>query len=151
LQTKTIFLSTVFGSASAPPRGEWTRTGITYAHHAAEYPFGLRCPKNATRGLQSVIQAFLIKYFIFDNRPKEKSIPLEKMLKPTESEQSIALWNSISEILWNVGEKTVSTSIAMNYNYFINFYCRKQLFAYLEICLTFPIHTVISRTMSLKR
>lgn len=85
---------------------EWTRTGITYGHHSAEYPFGLRCPKNATRGLQSVIQAFIIKYFIFDNRPKEKSVPLEKLLKPTESEQVMALWNSISEILWNVGEKT---------------------------------------------
>lgn len=96
----------VFGSASAPPRGEWTRTGIAYGHHSAEYPFGLRCPKNATRGLQSVIQAFIIKYFIFDNRPKEKSVPLEKLLKPTESEQTMALWNSISEILWNVGEKT---------------------------------------------
>jgi ubiquitin carboxyl-terminal hydrolase MINDY-3/4 len=96
----------VFGSASAPPRGEWTRTGITYGHHSGEFPFGLRCPKNATRGLQSVIQAFIIKYFIFDNRPKEKSVPLEKLLKPTESEQTMAMWNSISEILWNVGEKT---------------------------------------------
>lgn len=85
---------------------EWTRTGITYGHHSAEYPFGIRCPKNATRGLQSVIQAFIIKYFIFDNRPKEKSVPLEKLLKPTESEQIMAMWNSISEILWNVGEKT---------------------------------------------
>lgn len=90
---------------NAFPR-EWTRTGITYGHHSAEYPFGLRCAKNATRGLQSVIQAFIIKYFIFDNRPKEKSVPLEKLLKPTESEQIMALWNSISEILWNVGEKT---------------------------------------------
>lgn len=33
-------------------------------------------------------------------------MPLEKLLKPTESEQTMALWNSISEILWNVGEKT---------------------------------------------
>lgn len=33
-------------------------------------------------------------------------MPLEKLLKPTESEQVVALWNSISEILWNVGEKT---------------------------------------------
>jgi hypothetical protein len=53
-----------------------------------------------------VIQAFLTKYFIFDNRPKEKSVPLEKLLKPTEMEQVTALWNSIAEILWNVGEKT---------------------------------------------
>jgi hypothetical protein len=99
--------SLVFGSASAPPRGEWTRTGITFGHHSQDpYPFGIRCPKNATRGLQSVVQAFIIKHLIFDNRPKEKSVPMEKLLKPTESEQINALWNSLSEILWNVGEKT---------------------------------------------
>ncbi|XP_070505107.1 inactive ubiquitin carboxyl-terminal hydrolase MINDY-4B-like [Chironomus tepperi] len=98
---------TVFGSASAPPRGEWTRTGLSYIHSQNDpYPFGLRSPKNATRGLQSVVQAFLIKYFIFDNRPKEKSVPLDKLLKPTESEQVAAMWNSLSEILWNVGDKT---------------------------------------------
>lgn len=97
----------VFGSASAPPRGEWTRTGLSYVHSQNDpYPFGLRSPKNATRGLQSVVQAFLIKYFIFDNRPKEKSVPLDKLLKPTESEQVAAMWNSLSEILWNVGDKT---------------------------------------------
>lgn len=77
-----IIISPVFGSASAPPRGEWTRTGITFAHITQDpHPFGLKCPKNATRGLTSVIQAFLIKFFIFDNRPKEKSVPLEKLLK----------------------------------------------------------------------
>ena len=104
---KTHNYSVVFGSASAPPRGEWTRTGITFAHITQDpHPFGLKCPKNATRGLTSVIQAFLIKFFIFDNRPKEKSVPLEKLLKPTEADQVCALWNSIAEILWNVGEKT---------------------------------------------
>ncbi|KAG5673434.1 hypothetical protein PVAND_003482 [Polypedilum vanderplanki] len=97
---------TVFGSASAPPRGEWTRTGLTFTHNPHDpYPFGLKSTKNATRGLQSVVQAFLTKYFIFDNRPKEKSVPLDKLLKPTDLEQVTALWNSISEILWNVGEK----------------------------------------------
>lgn len=27
-------------------------------------------------------------------------------MKPTEADQTLALWNSIAEILWNVGEKT---------------------------------------------
>lgn len=49
-----------------------------------ELPYGLRCPRNATRGLQSVVQAFIIKQFLFDNRPKQKSMPLDQMLKPTE-------------------------------------------------------------------
>lgn len=70
-----------------------------------ELPYGLRCPRNATRGLQSVVQAFIIKHFLFDMRPKQKSIPLDQMLKPTEVEQQTALWTAISEILWNVGER----------------------------------------------
>lgn len=45
-------------------------------------------------------QKFL-KYFSFISQ-----VPLEKLLKPNENEQIMALWNSISEILWNVGEKT---------------------------------------------
>lgn len=70
-----------------------------------ELPYGLRSPRNATRGLQSVVQAFIIKHFLFDNRPKEKSIPLDQMLKPTEVDQQTALWTAISEILWNIGER----------------------------------------------
>lgn len=70
-----------------------------------ELPYGLRCPRNATRGLQSVVQAFIIKHFLFDNRPKEKSIPLDQMLKPTEVDQQTSLWTAIAEILWNIGER----------------------------------------------
>lgn len=42
-----------------------------------ELPYGLRCPRNATRGLQSVLQAHIIKYLLFDCRSKEKSLPLD--------------------------------------------------------------------------
>lgn len=71
-----------------------------------EYPYGLRTPRNATRGMQSVLQAFIIKHFIFDVKPRDKSVPLEELLKPTEAEQAQALYLAISDILWNIGEKT---------------------------------------------
>lgn len=96
----------VFGSAAAPPRGEWTRTGLIFPQPNADLSFGLRCPRNATRGLQSVLEAYIIKNFLFDNRPREKSCPIEQLLKPTESDQSEALWNAMSEIIWEIGEKT---------------------------------------------
>ncbi|GAB0098483.1 Ubiquitin carboxyl-terminal hydrolase MINDY [Sergentomyia squamirostris] len=95
----------VFGSAAAPPRGEWTRTGLIFGQPSQELPYGLRCPRNATRGLQSVLQAFIIKYFLFDSRAMEKSLPLDVLLKPTEAQQHEALWRSISTILWMIGEK----------------------------------------------
>ncbi|XP_021706356.1 inactive ubiquitin carboxyl-terminal hydrolase MINDY-4B isoform X1 [Aedes aegypti] len=105
---------TVFGSAASPPRGEWTRTGINFGAANGvrppaslfEYPYGLRTPRNATRGMQSVLQAFIIKHFIFDVKPRDKSVPLEELLKPTEAEQAQALYLAISDILWNIGEKT---------------------------------------------
>lgn len=40
--------------------------------------YGLRSPKNASRGLQSVLQAHILKYFLFSIRPREtKSLPIE--------------------------------------------------------------------------
>lgn len=80
----------IFGSAAAPPRGEWTRTPLVFSAisdvttifsialdslmsmYIQEHPYGLRSARNATRGLQSVIQAYIIKYFVFDQRPKDK-------------------------------------------------------------------------------
>lgn len=41
--------------------------------------YGLRSPRNATRGLQSVLQAFVLKYLLFDQRPRDqKSVPIEQ-------------------------------------------------------------------------
>ncbi|XP_065091249.1 inactive ubiquitin carboxyl-terminal hydrolase MINDY-4B isoform X2 [Ochlerotatus camptorhynchus] len=56
--------------------------------------------------MQSVLQAFIIKHFIFDVKPRDKSVPLEELLKPTEAEAAQALYLAISDILWNIGEKT---------------------------------------------
>lgn len=63
---------TVFGSAAAPPRGEWTRTAITFGSPREELPYGLRSSRNGTRGLQSVLQAFIIKYLLFDRRSDDQ-------------------------------------------------------------------------------
>ncbi|XP_037050294.1 inactive ubiquitin carboxyl-terminal hydrolase MINDY-4B isoform X1 [Bradysia coprophila] len=108
----------VFGSAAAPPRGEWTRTPIMfgshreYSYYFKELPFGLRSPRNATRGMQSVLQAYIMKNIIFDLRPKDKkSVPIEFLLKPNESQQNEALIAAMSEILWNIGEKTQVTTV----------------------------------------
>lgn len=55
--------------------------------------------------MQSVIQAHIIKQFIFDNKPRDKSVPLEELLKPNEAEQALSLYTAMSDILWNIGEK----------------------------------------------
>lgn len=46
---------------------------------AQDLSYGLRSPRNATRGLQSVLQAYIIKFFLFDRRSKDqKSVPIEQ-------------------------------------------------------------------------
>lgn len=46
--------------------------------HPKEHPYGLRSPKNASRGLQSVLQAYIMKHFLFSIRPREKkSVPID--------------------------------------------------------------------------
>lgn len=67
----------VFGSSAAPPRGEWTRTGIIFPPSQQDLSFGLRCPRNSTRGLNSVLQAYIIKYFVFETRPRD-SCPIDQ-------------------------------------------------------------------------
>lgn len=62
----------MFGSAAAPPRGEWTRTAITFGSAKEELPYGLRSARNGTRGLQSVLQAFIIKHLLFDRRANDQ-------------------------------------------------------------------------------
>lgn len=81
-----------------------------------------------------MLQAHIIKYLLFDCRHREKSMPLDvsvvldkiginfcrhpaslfiffffsavpqRMLKPTEAQQMEALWQSMSNILWTIGE-----------------------------------------------
>lgn len=55
----------MFGTAVAPPRGEWLRTGVVFREADKELAYGLRGSRNGTRGLLSVLQAEIIKTLIF--------------------------------------------------------------------------------------
>ncbi|XP_055377173.1 inactive ubiquitin carboxyl-terminal hydrolase MINDY-4B [Condylostylus longicornis] len=95
----------VFGTAAAPPRGEWTRTPFTFSTPNQDLAYGLVCPRNGTRGLLSAVQAFILKYFLFDRRIKERSQGFESVLKPNEAQQTEALVSSLTEILNLIADK----------------------------------------------
>lgn len=55
----------VFGSCASPPKIEWTRTGLTLRPYGQSLAFGLRTPRNTTRGLVTAVQAIMLKHFLF--------------------------------------------------------------------------------------
>ncbi|RZF39071.1 hypothetical protein LSTR_LSTR006608, partial [Laodelphax striatellus] len=94
----------VFGTAVAPPRGEWLRTSILFNTPEKENAFGLKTPKNGTRGLVAVLQAFVIKQLLFEK--KDCTDPPEELLKPNRMKQLDAITMAMAEILWKIAEQT---------------------------------------------
>lgn len=65
-------------------RAEWLQTSFVFGVAAKEeLPYGLRSPRNATRGLLSVVQGFILKHLLF----------ARKMGRATTSEYVSSLGN----------------------------------------------------------
>lgn len=58
----------VFGTAAIPMRAEWTQTPFLFGTPKEELAYGLRSPRNATRGLLSVVQGYILKHMLFSRR-----------------------------------------------------------------------------------
>ncbi|XP_037935878.1 inactive ubiquitin carboxyl-terminal hydrolase MINDY-4B [Teleopsis dalmanni] len=93
----------VFGTSAVPMRAEWTQTPFIYGAPKEELPYGLRSPRNATRGLLSVVQAFALKYFLFSR--KARSSCNTDLLSPSVEMQRLALVTAMVEILRNIADK----------------------------------------------
>ncbi|CAD7081547.1 unnamed protein product [Hermetia illucens] len=101
----------VFGTAAAPPRGEWTRTGLTFNSPNQDLAYGLRNQRNGTRGLYTVIQGFIIKYLLFERRVHGKRPNAEELLRPNAQQQTEALLATMVEILMIIAEKSKVTIV----------------------------------------
>lgn len=100
----------VFGSCATPPKIEWARTGLTLRPYGQSLAFGLRTPRNTTRGLVSTVQAIMLKHFLFKCNRQELRVNAETLLKPTYDRQTEVLTSAISEIIWRcAGGFAVST------------------------------------------
>lgn len=65
----------VFGSSASPPKVEWARTGLTLRPPNQSLSFGLRSPRNSTRGLITAVQAIMLKHFLFKTNSQDKMTP----------------------------------------------------------------------------
>ncbi|XP_020711428.2 inactive ubiquitin carboxyl-terminal hydrolase MINDY-4B isoform X2 [Athalia rosae] len=108
----------VFGSCANPPRGEWSRTGLTLRAGGQAMAFGIRAARNSTRSLVTAVQAVMLKHFLFKNTPSLKRVitggtiaagnssvltPAETLLKPNHERQVEVLSLSIAEVIWRCG------------------------------------------------
>ncbi|CAH1643121.1 unnamed protein product [Spodoptera littoralis] len=98
---------TCFSSTSCPPRGEWIRTPLVMRPPDQPLGYGLAAPRNGARSLLSALQAHVIKWLLFDSRPKTKDnkcdVPPDTYLRPSEDRQEEALWRACSEVIWRCG------------------------------------------------
>ncbi|KYN28881.1 hypothetical protein ALC57_01845 [Trachymyrmex cornetzi] len=98
----------VFGSCASPPKVEWGRTGLTLRPYGQSLAFGLRTPRNTTRGLVTAVQAVMLKHFLF--KCDRQDVGPEILLKPSYDRQIEVLTSAISEIIWRcAGGFSVST------------------------------------------
>ncbi|KYM95510.1 hypothetical protein ALC62_13940 [Cyphomyrmex costatus] len=100
----------VFGSCASPPKVEWARTGLTLRPYGQSLAFGLRTPRNTTRGLVTAVQAVMLKHFLFKCDRQDLRVGPEILLKPSYDRQIEVLTSAISEIIWRcAGGFSVST------------------------------------------
>ncbi|XP_015587920.1 inactive ubiquitin carboxyl-terminal hydrolase MINDY-4B isoform X2 [Cephus cinctus] len=90
----------VFGSCASPPRAEWARTGLTLRPPGQNMSFGLRAPRNSTRGLVTAVQAIMLKHFLFKSNRQDGALTPEASLKPNHDMQMEVLTSAIAEIVW---------------------------------------------------
>lgn len=95
----------VFGTCATPSKGEWLRTGLVFREPGKDLSYGLKAPRNGTRGLLSAVQAYVIKYLLFDdNCSSDKLSSSSQYLKPSKEKQREVLELALVDILWKIGE-----------------------------------------------
>ncbi|XP_076222328.1 inactive ubiquitin carboxyl-terminal hydrolase MINDY-4B isoform X2 [Nomia melanderi] len=104
----------VFGSSASQPKQEWARTGLTLRPYGQSLAFGLRAPRNTTRGLVTAVQAIMLKHFLF--KCNRQDVNPESLLKPSYDRQIDVLTSSIAEIVWRCAGGFVAQSSSSTAN-----------------------------------
>ncbi|XP_055856816.1 inactive ubiquitin carboxyl-terminal hydrolase MINDY-4B [Episyrphus balteatus] len=95
----------IFGTAAVPVRCEWATTALNFAPPGEEHAYGLVSPRNATRGLLSALQGFILKNLLFKRTLRGSGAPsAAELLRPNEAQQIDALITSMVEILAQISE-----------------------------------------------
>ncbi|XP_015436345.1 PREDICTED: protein FAM188B2 [Dufourea novaeangliae] len=117
-ETCMALRAVVYGSSASPPKPEWARTGLTLRPYGQSLAFGLRAPRNTTRGLVTAVQAIMLKHFLFKCNGKDVRANPDSQLKPSYDRQIDVLTSAIAEIIWRCagGFVVQSTGCTANQN-----------------------------------
>ncbi|KAH8309703.1 hypothetical protein KR067_000401 [Drosophila pandora] len=94
----------VFGTSAIPMRAEWLQTSFVFGAPKEELAYGLRSPRNATRGLLSVVQGFVLKYLLFARKTSRAASMTDPLLATAEMQRE-ALFCALLEILRTISDK----------------------------------------------
>ncbi|XP_017059483.1 inactive ubiquitin carboxyl-terminal hydrolase MINDY-4B [Drosophila ficusphila] len=100
----------VFGTAAIPMRAEWLQTSFVFGAQKEELAYGLRSPRNATRGLLSVVQGFVLKYLLFARKTSRVASLTDPLLANAEMQRE-ALFCALLEILRTISDKGKVTMV----------------------------------------
>ncbi|XP_012274528.1 methylcrotonoyl-CoA carboxylase subunit alpha, mitochondrial [Orussus abietinus] len=100
----------VFGSCAGPPKPEWARTGLTFRTSGQSMAFGLRAPRNSTRGFVTAVQAVMLKHYLFKGNKQDNRIVPDALLKPNHDKQVEVLTSAIAEIIWRCAGGSASSN-----------------------------------------
>ncbi|BFF97593.1 inactive ubiquitin carboxyl-terminal hydrolase MINDY-4B [Drosophila madeirensis] len=100
----------IFGTAAIPMRAEWLQTSFVFGAPKEELAYGLRSPRNATRGLLSVVQGFVLKYLLFARKTSRVAALTDPLLAKAEMQRE-ALFCALVEILRTISDKGKVTMV----------------------------------------
>ncbi|KPI99133.1 Protein FAM188B [Papilio xuthus] len=108
---------TIFGTAACPPRGEWIRSPLIMRPPDQAFAYGLIGQRNSTRALLTGLQAYILKWILFDSRPptmdKKSAEPPESQLRISEALQEEVSWRVCSDVIWQCGAQSGSDGKAV--------------------------------------
>ncbi|XP_068143058.1 inactive ubiquitin carboxyl-terminal hydrolase MINDY-4B [Drosophila tropicalis] len=100
----------VFGTSAIPMRAEWLQTSFIFGAPKEELAYGLRSPRNATRGLLSVVQGFVLKYLLFARKTNRAASMTDPLLATAEMQRE-ALFCALVEIMRTISDKGKVTMV----------------------------------------
>ncbi|XP_008468037.1 uncharacterized protein LOC103505482 [Diaphorina citri] len=104
----TALRTVIFGSSISPIRGEWARTGFVFRDPESDLAYGLKGPRNGTRGLLTVV--FDLTYYSCGG--SECAMTIDTRHETIASSDKTGVEEAVSSSLANI-EKIIHTKLQL--------------------------------------
>ncbi|XP_042873507.1 inactive ubiquitin carboxyl-terminal hydrolase MINDY-4B-like, partial [Penaeus japonicus] len=92
-----------------PVESDWINQSFSFQSYDTPMGYGLRVTKNVTKGLVMCMQGFILKHLLFAKTKGKSTVEPKTLLKASMRAQEDSLVDALTDILWQVGEKTSAT------------------------------------------